>query len=91
GNSVTGTFDTFVPPPVTSNIRWRLFYTPTTVELRATCLADIDGDCELTIFDFLEFQNLFSLGSPEADFDGDGLLTIFDFLTYQNAFAAGCS
>ncbi|CAK9014508.1 Uncharacterized protein (Fragment), partial [Durusdinium trenchii] len=53
GSSITGEFDTFVPPPVASNIRFRLFYTPTTVELRATCLPDIDGDCELTIFDFL--------------------------------------
>ncbi len=91
GSSVTGEFDTFLPPPVASNIRWRLFYSPTTVELRATCLPDIDGDCELTIFDFLAFQNLFSLGSAEADFDGDGSLTIFDFLAYQIAFAAGCS
>ena len=54
------------------------------------CRADLDLDGVLTIFDFLEFQNLFARGSTVADFDYDGRLTIFDFLAYQNAFAAGC-
>ncbi|MFI4917099.1 MAG: PQQ-dependent sugar dehydrogenase [Phycisphaerales bacterium JB060] len=54
------------------------------------CLADLDGDGELTVFDFLEFQNLFDMGDPLADFDGDGELTLFDFLAFQNAFGAGC-
>ena len=54
------------------------------------CPADLDGDGNLTIFDFLEFQNLFDAGDPIADFDGDGALTIFDFLAFQNAFDAGC-
>ncbi len=54
------------------------------------CRADLDGDGDLTIFDFLEFQNLFDSGDLAADFDGDGSLTIFDFLAFQNAFDAGC-
>ena len=54
------------------------------------CPADIDGDGSLTLFDFLEFQNLFALGDPGADFDGDGDLTLFDFLEFQNQFALGC-
>ena len=54
------------------------------------CRADLDGDGELTIFDFLAFQNLFDMGDPIADFDGDGSLTLFDFLEFQNQFAAGC-
>ena len=90
GSSVTGEFDTLVPPAAGSNQKWRLFYTGNSVELRNTCLPDIDGDCELTIFDFLAFQNLFDMGSAEADFDGDGSLTIFDFLAFQNAFSMGC-
>ena len=90
GASVTGEFDTFIPPVATSNRKWRLFYTGTSVDLRNTCLADIDGDCELTLFDFLGFQNLFDAGSLEADFDGDGSLTLFDFLAFQNAFSRGC-
>ena len=90
GSSVVGEFDTLVPPVAGSNQRWRLFYTGTSVELRNTCLPDIDGDCSLTIFDFLAFQNLFDMGSTEADFDGDGSLTLFDFLAFQNAFTVGC-
>ena len=54
------------------------------------CRADLDGDGSLTLFDFLEFQNLFASSDPRADFDGDGSFTIFDFLEFQNAFAAGC-
>ncbi|MEQ9094825.1 MAG: VCBS repeat-containing protein [Phycisphaerales bacterium] len=54
------------------------------------CQADLDGDGELTIFDFLSYQNLFDAGDPAADFDGEGALTIFDFLAFQNAFDAGC-
>ena len=54
------------------------------------CRADLDGDGELTLFDFLAFQNLFSAGDLAADFDGDGSLTLFDFLAFQNEFAAGC-
>ncbi|MFI4914940.1 MAG: GC-type dockerin domain-anchored protein [Phycisphaerales bacterium JB060] len=56
----------------------------------APCRADLDGDGELTLFDFLAFQNLFDAGDPIADFDGDGSLTIFDFLAFQNEFDAGC-
>jgi hypothetical protein len=54
------------------------------------CRADLDGDGQLTIFDFLMFQNLFDAGDLAADFDGDGRLTIFDFLAFQNEFDAGC-
>lgn len=57
----------------------------------ALCPADLDGDGDLTIFDFLEYQNLFDAGDLIADFDGDGALTIFDFLAFQNAFDAGCA
>ncbi|MFI4916817.1 MAG: GC-type dockerin domain-anchored protein [Phycisphaerales bacterium JB060] len=54
------------------------------------CQADLDGDGVLTVFDFLEFQNLFTAGDPRADFDGDGRLTVFDFLEFQTEFARGC-
>ena len=56
----------------------------------ASCRADLDGDGELTLFDFLSFQNLFDAGDLTADFDGDGNLTLFDFLEFQNEFDAGC-
>ena len=63
---------------------WRL------TEGEPPCRVDLDGDGDLTIFDFLEFQNLFDAGDPIADFDGDGSLTIFDFLAFQNEFDLGC-
>ncbi|UYV14114.1 MAG: hypothetical protein NCW75_07435 [Phycisphaera sp.] len=67
-----------------------LMYGVVAVAAAAPCRPDIDGDGELTLFDFLAFQNLFDTRSPEADFDGDGELTLFDFLAFQNAFDAGC-
>ena len=54
------------------------------------CYADMNGDSQLNIFDFLEFQNRFDAGDPDADCDEDGSLTIFDFLCFQNAFDVGC-
>jgi hypothetical protein len=56
----------------------------------AGCYADFDGDGDLTIFDFLAFQNAFDSGDSAADCDEDGSLTLFDFLCFQNAFDAGC-
>ena len=55
-----------------------------------TCYADFDGDGQLTIFDFLGFQNAFDAGDARADCDEDGSLTIFDFLCFQNLFDLGC-
>jgi len=55
-----------------------------------TCRADLDGDGELTIFDFLAFQSAFDAMDPVADFDDDGEFTIFDFLAFQSEFDAGC-
>jgi hypothetical protein len=54
------------------------------------CQADIDGDGELTTFDFLAFQDLFAAGDPRADFSFDGRLDFFDFLEFQDQFAVGC-
>ncbi len=60
------------------------------LESGVICTADLDGDGRLSLFDFLEFQNLFDSGDAGADFDADGRLTLFDFLAFQNAFDAGC-
>ena len=56
----------------------------------SSCRVDLDGDGELTLFDFLAFQDLFDSDDLAADFDGDGSLTLFDFLAFQNEFDAGC-
>ena len=54
------------------------------------CPPDSDESGDLTIFDFLEFQNDWQAGLGFGDYDGDGDLTIYDFLAYQNAFEQGC-
>ncbi|MFI4882885.1 MAG: 5'-nucleotidase C-terminal domain-containing protein, partial [Phycisphaerales bacterium JB064] len=55
-----------------------------------SCYADYDLDGELTIFDFLAFQNDFDAGAAAADCNRDGSLDLFDFLCFQNGFDAGC-
>jgi hypothetical protein len=56
------------------------------------CLADVDRDGALTLFDFLRFQTLFESGDTRADFNDDGSLDMLDFLAFQNAFEmqSGC-
>ena len=55
-----------------------------------SCYADFDLDGELTVFDFLAFQNAFDAGLAAADCNRDGSIDLFDFLCFQNGFDAGC-
>lgn len=51
--------------------------------------ADFDRNGLLDIFDFLAFQNMWSVNDPRADLDqttGVGVFDIFDFLMFQNLF-----
>ena len=54
------------------------------------CAADVDGDGELTILDFIAFQGLFLDGDPAADCDANGEFNILDFVCFQQLFQAGC-
>ncbi|MCW5757286.1 MAG: hypothetical protein KIT54_08635 [Phycisphaeraceae bacterium] len=54
------------------------------------CPADINGDCQLDLLDWIHFGRLWRQQDPKADFDGDGEFTVFDYLAFQNAFDAGC-
>lgn len=54
------------------------------------CPGDMDGDGEMTLLDFLAFQNAFAAGDMAADMDGDGRLTLFDFIAFQNMHVLGC-
>ncbi len=54
------------------------------------CVSDLDGDGQTTLFDTLEFMNLFEIGDARADINGDGALDIFDLLAFLNAFESGC-
>jgi len=88
--SLEGAFDALVAPDAGPGLRYRLFQDATTVQLRATCLADVNADCQLNILDFVAFQALFQAGSEEADCNGDTNLNILDFVCYQGLFQAGC-
>lgn len=55
------------------------------------CPADTNRDGSLNVFDFLNYQTLFSNGDLRADFAAPfGVLNVFDFLGFQTAFGNGC-
>jgi hypothetical protein len=87
--SVDGVFADISIEPVGGVGPAHVVYTGDSV-LVVACAADRDADGELTLLDFLEYQNQFDAGDLRADLDGDGELTIFDFLVFQNRFDAGC-
>lgn len=58
--------------------------------VRSLCAADVDGNGEVNVFDFLAFQGLFTTGDGRADVDENGRLDIFDYLTFTNLFLDGC-
>jgi hypothetical protein len=60
------------------------------VASEGSCYADCTGEGTLDIFDFLCFQDAFSLGLAYADCDGNTVLDVFDFLCFQDAFVVGC-
>jgi hypothetical protein len=55
-----------------------------------SCTADINGDGELNIFDFISFQGVFTSGDMAADCNQDGVLNVLDFVCFQSKFLAGC-
>ncbi len=54
------------------------------------CEANINDDCVVDFFDYLDFVALFADNDPESDFNGDGVIDLFDYLDYVAAFASGC-
>ncbi|MCA9299911.1 MAG: exo-alpha-sialidase, partial [Phycisphaerales bacterium] len=54
------------------------------------CVADVNGDGALDIFDILAFLALLDGGDVGADWNGDTVLDIFDVLGFLEAFDAGC-
>ena len=66
-----------------------------------SCPADVNGDGELDVLDFLDFIDSFgaceNMPAPcagssgiEADFNGDGWVDVLDFLDFIDAFGNGC-
>ncbi|RNC80704.1 MAG: glucose dehydrogenase [Phycisphaera sp.] len=54
------------------------------------CLADVNGDGDVTPTDFTAWINAFNNNLPECDQNGDGACTPTDFTAWINNFNAGC-
>jgi len=55
------------------------------------CPADLNGDGDLDLLDFVAYQQAFTAGEPFADCNADGVLDVFDFVCFQKLFGSGCS
>ena len=56
----------------------------------ASCPADVNGDGQLNVLDFVAFQLLWQAADPAADCDANAEFDVLDFVCYQLAFQAGC-
>jgi hypothetical protein len=54
------------------------------------CRANLNFDCTVDFFDYLDFVALFAAEDPGADFNGDNSVDFFDYLDFASAFDAGC-
>ena len=54
------------------------------------CPADVNGDGNVNILDFVAFQGLWQQQAPAGDCDHNGLYNILDFVCFQSLFTAGC-
>ena len=61
-----------------------------TVDAKAPCLPDVNGDGELSPTDFTAWINAFNNGDPGCDQNGDGSCSPTDFTAWIANFNAGC-
>lgn len=54
------------------------------------CIADFNGDGELSVADFTAFRNAYLAGDTAADLSGNGVLDVTDFTAFRIAYLAGC-
>lgn len=54
------------------------------------CSPEVDCPSQPDLFDFLEFQRLFTLGDRDADLNRDGVVDFFDFMAFQEEAANPC-
>lgn len=55
------------------------------------CRANVNGDCAVDFFDYLDFVALFAANDPAADYNSDGVVDFFDYLDFVADFASGCN
>ncbi|MEQ8318193.1 MAG: hypothetical protein RIE77_05640 [Phycisphaerales bacterium] len=56
----------------------------------AACPADLDADCQATIFDLILLGNWIEAGDLRGDVNGDGVIDLFDFLFFFDVLERGC-
>ncbi len=61
-----------------------------TIDAKEPCLADTNGDGEVTPADFTAWIAAFNASAPECDQNGDGSCTPADFTAWIANFNAGC-
>lgn len=54
------------------------------------CRANINGDCAVDFFDYLDFVASFSANEPSADYNRDEVIDFFDYLDFVADFSSGC-
>jgi FG-GAP repeat len=59
-------------------------------DLGCACPADVNGDGDLNVLDFVAFQLLWQAGDAGADCDANGAFNVLDFVCFQGLFGAGC-
>ena len=60
------------------------------VFVAALCSADVNGDGNINVLDFVAFQLLWQAGDPGADCDANAEFNVVDFVCYQQLFVDGC-
>ncbi len=87
---LSGEFGIVLLPSAPNGLKWRIAYTDTTATLRLSCRPDVNVDCIIDFFDYLDFVADFSAGDRSADYNEDDVIDFFDYLDYVADFAAGC-
>ena len=60
------------------------------LSLHCACAADVNGDGNLNVLDFVAFQLLWQDGDPSADCDANAEFNVLDFVCFQQLFVKGC-
>ncbi|QYK47560.1 MAG: pre-peptidase C-terminal domain-containing protein [Phycisphaeraceae bacterium] len=72
-----------------------------TITFKSPCPADVNGDGELDVLDFLDYLDAFgqcegqpvgcTAGGVDPNFNGDDVLDVLDLLDFFDAFGSGCT
>ena len=76
--------------PISANIIHAFANTRPCLEPYVECPADFNGDGNLNILDFVDFQLAWTAQDEAGDCDANGSYNILDFVCFQVLFAGGC-